>query len=523
MSDLSKLVTQSLGDEAASEFMDRVESQADQLRDAIDAGEMDNSDFAVGLEIEVYAIDDESAAETVDGENEQPTDRSRLVPLPEAAFESGANKELGLHNAELNTDPDVFDTDGLASQAGSIAEQFERAQAGAQEEGCQLVLDAMWTLPPETGSDDYLSAVEDDDGVTVAANMRTDPRYVAIDNEVLELAGGSIPLDVPGTASGFPTILFESLATSIQPHLQVPTAAAFPDYYNTAIRTLGPVLALSANSPFLPPDMYNAVEDPQDLVEDTHHELRIAVFEQSVNQSPNAKVRVPEDIATAGETVDNVVEDDLFAPFLREWLADDDRESFEEQYWEFDYKRSTYWRWLRCVVGGDPVRGANTERSLRIEYRPIPTQPTITDIVGMQSLTAGLIHGLVVADHPLAELPWEDAKQSFYNAAESGIDGEMTWLTADGERTSNPDIIFGEVFAYAREGLDAAGLPPEDIEEYIAPIEARWDARFTPSMWKKARVREALDEGHSLEEAITTMQEQYIQQSQETSSFAEWL
>jgi hypothetical protein len=515
MTDPTELARRSLSGEPTEEFERRVAAQAADLRAAVDREELDNPGFAVGLEMEVYAVDD---AESVAGD-----EPGRLRELPPAVFDGTANKELGLHNAELNTDPDAFDTEGLAAQADRIREAFEAAQRAAHEQGCHLVLDAMWTHPPEGGTGPYLGAVEDRDGVTVAANMRADPRYVAIDNEAIRAAGGAVPLDLPGVSREFPSMLFESLATSIQPHLQVPTADAFPAYYNAAIRTLGPVLALSTNSPFLPPDLYDSPDRPREVVDETHHELRIAVFEQSVNHTPNRKVRVPADVDDTVETIDNVVGDDLCAPFLREWLIEDDRESFADRLWEFDYKRSTYWRWLRCVVGGDPVAGACDERSLRIEYRPIPTQPTITDTVAMQVLTVGLVRGLVAADHPLPELPWADAEEAFYAAAESGLDADLAWLTADGVRTTDSEVVFEEVFEYARVGLREAGVPEATADRYLAPIEARWEAGATPSQWKKARVREGLDDGLSFGAAVRSMQADYIERSRETDSFAEWL
>jgi len=506
MPELVGLVGRSLSEETATEFEARVERQAARLREAVAAGDLDNDEFAVGLEMEVYAVEDSHA----------------LAALPEAVFESGATKELGVHNAEINTDPDVFDADGLATQAASIEAGFDAARAAAREHGRELVLDAMWTLPPAEGSHPYLAAVDDREGVVVAENMRTDPRYVAIDNDVLDWAGGSLSLSVPGVDCEFPSILFESLATSIQPHLQIPTAESFPAYYNAAIRTLGPVLALSTNAPFLPPDLYGGVADPEGVVAATHDELRIAVFEQSVNVSPNAKVCVPQDIDAASDVVDHVVADDLYAPFLREWLVDATRDSFAGRYWEFDYKRSTYWRWLRCVLGGDPV-GTGDERSLRIEYRPIPTQPTVRDVVGMQWLVAGLVRGLVAADHPIADLPRAAAERSFYSAAESGLDADLAWLTADGERTSDPDRIFEELFAHAREGLAAAGVPAAETDRYLDPIEARWEAGLTPSGWKKERVRERLAAGQDLGTAIRGMQRAYVEKSRETGSFAEWV
>ena len=511
MTELIELVQRSLTDEAADQFLQRVETQAEALREEITAGSLDNDEFTVGMELEVYAVETENGEQV-----------TALAELPDAVFGDHAAKELGLHNAELNTAPTVFDTEGLTTQTETLEQKFRTAQERAETHGQEFVLDAMWTLPPAEGSNSYLSAVEQKEGVTIAEKMRPDPRYVAIDNDTLAHAGGSVSLDVPGARREFPTMVFESLATSIQPHLQIPTVDEVPTYYNVGIRTLGPLLALAANSPFLPPDLYDEVSDPDSLVERTHHELRIAVFEQSVNATPNPKVCVPKDIDTTADTVDRVVADDLYAPFLREWITDESREGFADDHWEFDYKRGTYWRWLRCVIGGRPVEGACDERSVRIEYRPLPTQPTLRDVVGLQALTAGLIHGLVETDHPLADLPWQAAVDSFYSAAESGLDADLAWVAADGERTDDSAVIYDEVFSYARTGLEHAGLDSADIDRYLGPLEARWDERLTPSSWKKNRVREALDDGLTFSAAVRRMQQQYIRQSRETDSFVEW-
>ncbi|MFB6297072.1 MAG: hypothetical protein ABEH56_00965 [Salinirussus sp.] len=508
MTETDELVRRSLADSTGATFAERVAEQAGRLRTAIAAGEFDSPGFAVGLELEGYAVG-------------QPIDSdARLQPLPDPVFDGPANKELGVHNVELNTDPDVFDSAGLDRQRGAIADSVAAVRAAATDWGQEIALDAMWTIPPSGGSRTHLGETEDRNGVTVATNMRADPRYVALDNDSLRHAGGRIPLDVPGATIEFPGILFESLTTSIQPHLQIPAAEALPAHYNAAIRTLGPVLALAANSPFLPPDLYD-VDDPERLVAETPHELRIPVFEQSVNHTANPKVRVPRDIAEPAEVVDRVVTDDRLAPFLREWVADRPREGVADRLWEFDYKRSTYWRWLRCVPGGDPVGGGD-ERSLRIEYRPLPTQPTVRDVVAFQALTAGLIRGLVAADHPLTTLPWSDAEASFYAAVADGPAADLTWVTADGDRTADTDVVFDEVLTYARRGLREAGLSGATADDYLAPVEARAETGTTPSSWKKASVRERLRDGASLAEAITGTQRTYLQLSRTSESFAEW-
>ncbi|WP_436901749.1 hypothetical protein [Halovenus halobia] len=506
MSESVDLVERSLSNDTETQFLDRVNRQADRLREALRNGSLDNPGFGVGLEMEVYGVDPDC----------------RLATVPDASYEAGATKELGVHNAEINTDPDPLTESGLETQAERIATQFDAADDAAATGDCQLVTDAMWTVPPEEGSEAYLGATETHDGVVFAENMRADPRYTALDNETLRLTDGAIQFDVPGIDRTFPSILFESLATSIQPHLQIPTAERFPEYYNAAIRTLGPVLALSTNSPFLPPDLYSEGADPQAVLDQTHHELRIAVFEQSMNVTSSPKVRVPRDIDEPEDVVDRIVEDDLFAPFLREWITDEPRDSFAEEFWEFAYKRSTYWRWLRCVIGGDPV-GDGDERSLRIEYRPIPTQPTLEGVVSMQWLTVGLIRGLVEREHPLTDLSWDLAETSFYNAARESLSGTLHWMTADGERTTDTDLLFDDLFETARAGLAAAGVGETAIDDRLQPLERRVETRTTPSSWKRERVRERVQAGDDLSTAITAMQRQYVEQSRSTDSFAEWL
>jgi gamma-glutamyl:cysteine ligase YbdK (ATP-grasp superfamily) len=638
MDDIVDLVRRSLADETYGEFTDRVDAQADQLRQALAAGEFDNEAFSIGLEVELYAInsvpeppepasedEEESEAEadeaaldedlsgdegesawdsslepqaesggrgasleldnetpppdeSDDGDGSETTDsddsfgpgegpsldvdpdsplapdepdepeaeepepaveaeaeaddepymdpeewEGRLTRLPDVVFEGEANKELGLHNAEINTAPNTFDETGMEVQTTAVEMHTKQARAQASKHNCELILDAMWTITPDEGGEAYLSAHENRDGVVLADNMRQAPRYVALDNEALQHAGGHIDFSVPGYEGSFPTILFESLATSIQPHLQIPSTDEFPAYYNAAIRTLGPLLALSVNSPFLPADFYPDDTDGEWLCANTDQELRIAAFEQSVNTSEHPKVKVPRDLDSVDDVVDRVVADDLFGPFLREWLDESERDSLEDRIWEFDHKRGTYWRWLRCVIGGTPVEGANDDRSLRIEYRPLPTQPHVKDMIGLQALTVGLIRGLVVADHPVTELPWQEAERSFYSAAADGLDADLSWVTIHGERTTDHEVIFDEVLRYARLGLEAQEIPEARIDEYLDPIEARWEAGETPSSWKVDRVRSNLDDGLALDEAIAEMQRAYFANSREHHAFAEWL
>jgi hypothetical protein len=542
MDEIVAAVEESLSPETRTEFDARVDRQAETVAHDLRSGELDNDDFAVGLELETYATDAEG----------------RLVRLPDTLFDSEVcGKELGVHNVELNTRPDVFDAPGIERQAASIRAAVSEARQAVAElsadtaagdrstpdstptvDALRLPLDAMWTVGPAEGAGAYLDAHTEQNGVVIAENMRRNARYVALDNEILRRAGGSVTLDVPGVERAFPTILVESLATSIQPHLQIPEAADLPTYFDVALRTMAPVLALATNSPFLPAEFYPAAtgDEAHDLVDAGHHELRIAVFEQGINagcEPGTEKVRFPRDLSTATDVADRLVADETYAPFLtapHAAVPDD----YTERFPELDHKRGTYWRWLRTVVGGQVPRGTrerrgetagddNTTASVRLEYRPLPTQPTATDVVGLQCLTVGLIRGLVVADHPVADLDWADARDAFYDVAANGLDADLVWITADGDRTTDTDTILREVVEFARRGLIEQGLHETKADAYLAPIDARRRVGTTPSDWKREQVHGAIEDGLTLPDAIRRMQREYLERAGHVESFVDWL
>ena len=552
MTDVRDLVRRSREASTREAFCRRVEAQATKLRADLDTGRLNCREFTLGLELEVYAVDSAGT----------------LAPVPDSVLDVCA-KEIGIHNAELNTPPSRFDEAGIAAQARELTERFTAAQNAARTEERTLVLDALWTIPPSEGSRAYLGAVErneseedggdgEGNGVVIASNMRTDARYHALDNDVLDTVS-EVSVTVPGATIRPDTVFLESLATSMQPHLLVPSVADFPAYFDAAIRTLGPVLALGTNAPFLPADCYgektdpNATTDALDVVDRAPHELRIRIFEESMNVDSQGKVRVPRDIESATDIVDRLRDDRVCAPFLREWVVgeadidadsgpdtgtggDDsgantgegdrgERESDEGDYasglWELDYKRSTYWRWVRPVFGGTPVEGACDGRSLRIEYRSLPTQPSLDDVCGLSVLVVGLLRGLVATDHPLASLPWDEARRCFYDVVEHGFDADLAWVTREGKQVSDLDAVYEDLFAVARRGLAEQGISKEVADEHLEPLEARVEARTAPSDWKKRAVRERLEEGTDIETAIRGMQREYIERA--GAPFVEWL
>jgi hypothetical protein len=551
-----RAVRESLAESTRETFDRRVTEQAAATIDDYERGLLDNPGFATGMELEAYVADS----------------RARPRDVPESVFDvEGCDGELGLHNLEVHTPPDTAG-EGLDRQARTLERRVAAVRDRLADTDYRLALDGMWAAPPPEGTRSYLGATTEHDGIVVADNMKASPRYAALDNEVLRRAGGSVPIALPGYRGAFPTILVESLATSIQPHVQIPDAETFPTYFDLALRTTGPVLALATNSPFLPADCYEGladdsgdvsghdavgeqpgatgldaealatadaaspvaaadpepIRDPRALVEATYHELRVPIFEQSINAGldrADRKVRFPRDLEATPDVLDRLVEDETYAPFLSEAAEESAAEvAYDERYPELAHKRGTYWRWVRAVVGGDvPRDSGGDEASIRIEYRPLPTQPTVADVVGLQMLVAGLLKGLVAVDHPLADLPHAAARECFYDVVRDGLDAELAWITADGERTSDLDAVYADLFEHARLGLETFGVGDDRIGDLLGPLEARWRARTAPSDWRKERVLAHLDAGEEFPAAVEAAQREYLDRAAETESFADWL
>ena len=523
MTDTIDAVRAALDPERRAAFERRVEREAESLREDVAAGLFDAPDFAVGLELEGYVVDEDGS----------------LAAAPDHLFDiDGCSRELGVHNAELHTAPDVVCDAGLRRQLDELDATHSTVQRTLAESDRRFVLDAMWTVPPSEGTVRYLERGEETDGVFLATNMRPVPRYVALGSRIREANGGRTDLDLPGLASA-KSMLVESLATSMQPHLQVPDPADVPRYLNVATRTMGPILSLTANSPFLPADRYEDewVEDGglTAVLERTPHELRIPIFERSVDEGSN-KCRVPRDVETIDELIDRIASDPTLVapPDLDDPVESGDPTGKGDvgsgRYPAFGAKRGTYWRWVRPVFGGDVPRGADggpspdaDEGSVRIEYRPLPTQPTLRDTVGVQSLVVGVLVGVDATDHPLATLPWEQGRDSFYAAVDDGPDADLRWVTREGERTTATGRIYDELFALARRGLNELGVGAETIEWALAPIEARREsAHAAPSAWKRAAVRDAVADGASVSTAVREMQSTYVERSASGVPFAQW-
>ncbi|WP_323174042.1 hypothetical protein [Natrialba sp. PRR66] len=511
--DLAARVADVLSVEADG-FRERAEADAEVIKEEVEDGVFDNPQAIVGLEYEFYAIKDDDCA---------------LRRVPRRLLELiGFEKELGLHNAEMTTSPQPLNVHGLAAQESEVKARLQTALKVTKSDRMRLVSDGLWTIPPE-GEDatTYLTdsverTVDSADGnaqsIRAATNMSDSARYHAMANTDRADAAG-MRIDAPHVSLQADTVMPESLITSIQPHYQVPHAPDLPAYFNYAVRTAGPLLALGVNSPFFPADLYDDGTTAADILDDGWMEHRISVFETVLND-PNTgegKVRFPHDLESVDEAIDRVASDDTMVP-----MPVEAGERFDDQFPHFRRKHGTYWRWVRPVFGGPTRSAANA----RIEFRPIPAQPTVRDSISFLAAFAGLLESLVQLEHPVHELDWQTARENFYAAMRDGLDADLVWITNDGKETTDTLALYDDLLAHAEDGLTTRGLTDEQAAKYLYPLRRRVRQQVTPARWKREQVRAAVAEGADLETAIETMQRRYVDRQRETlleGSFADWI
>lgn len=502
-SELAAAVREALGVDP-DELETRARAEAEQLKAEVHDGTFDNSQALVGLELEFYAADTR-------------TDALRRVPRQLLEL-IGFEKELGMHNAEMQTTPLPLTSYGLAAHEKEIQAHLAPALEKTAAEDICLVADGIWTVPPvgETAAE-YLTDSIEQDGIRLATNLSESVRYHTMANAPYP---SRCRLEAPHVSLQADTVMPESVTTSIQPHYQVSHAPDLPVFFRYALRVAGPLLALGVNSPFLPPDLYDDAPD-EEILEAAHMENRIHAFESVMNPETAAdsdrKVRFPPDFETVEAAIDDIATDTCIVPAVVERGT-----RFDDAFAHFRHKHGSYWRWVRPVFDGATRSDANA----RIEFRPLPAQPTVRDAVAFEAAFGGLMESLPRREHPVRTLDWEQAEANFYSAVRDGLEAEMRWVTGAGEEAADIEVICEECLDFAQDGLELRGLSTREARRYLQPLRERLDRRTTPARWQHDQVRDRVDAGVPLTEAIWGMQSAYIDLQEPTlieGSFTDWL
>ena len=352
--------------------------------------------------------------------------------------------ELARFNVELNSQPQALHGSALSLMQQDLACTWEQCQQAAQGMGAGLMMIGI------------LPTVREQE--LVLDNMSDMTRYRVLNEQLLRLRQGSpLRLEVQGREhlkTYHHDVMLESAATSFQLHLQVPQALAVRAY-NAAIVLSAPLLAASANSPFL-------------FGHDLWDETRIALFEQAISVNSDDVCSMPRVTFGTSYARDSLMEcfdENLECyPVLLPEQLDLDAKHFAH----LRLHNGTIWRWNRPLVGFDDQGRPH----LRIEQRVLPAGPTVIDNIANAAFYFGLSCAMVrAAQAPETLLPFAQARSNFYAAARLGLQAHVQWL--QGREISIRDLILDDLLPLARTGLLAQGMTQQDVDLYLGIVDAR--------------------------------------------------
>jgi hypothetical protein len=438
--------------------------------------------ITVGAELELFLVDDQG----------------RALPLNQAVRAETADPRVVLEvdrfNLELNLTPAPLTGRPFAAMAGELDQALALVRRAAGRHGGRIVM--VGILPTLRAEELRLAALSDAARFRALNNgirrLRQEPFRIRIDGaDPLELAADDIGL--------------EGANTSFQVHLKV-DPERFASHFNAAQLATGPVLAVAGNSPtFLGHRLWE--------------ETRVALFQQALDDR-DAAGRSSRHICRVGfgtgwittgamELLEESVR--LHEPVLPvlsgeyplERVAAGQVPALEE----LRLHQSTVWRWNRAIY--DPAGGGH----LRIEARALPAGPTVVDMLANAAFLLGLTLVLAPdADAWMRQVPFRQAHRNFYRAAQLGLRAELAWPLGPGGRMRPvlaPQLI-RRLLPVARQGLEKAGVEPEEAGGLLAVVEARAAAGQTGAVWQR-RTLAALEPQLGREQALAAMLERYLE------------
>ncbi len=426
-------------------FRRRLDAETDLVAELFENNAFSHRGDIVGFELEAWIVD---------AQGQPHAQNQRLIDLVGNPL---VVPELAAFNVELNGSPTALSGNVFSRLEDELSATWEMCRHGAKELGCRLVtIGILPTIRPELLNSNYMSAMV---------------RYQALNDRVLALRDGA-PLHIRMTTGDgldmyHDDVMLEAATTSFQIHLQCKPERAVRDF-NASIVASAPMVALSANSPFL-------------FGRSLWEETRIPLFEQAVSAGPRAPARVTFGTGYAQESLieifrENQSEHAILLPFVQP-------DEPPHKYAHVRFQNGTVWRWNRPLLGFD----FDGQTHLRIEHRVVPAGPTIRDSIANAAAWLGMVRALVDREDPVeSRIDFETAKNNFYMAAKYGLDAPLTWI--DGAERPARELLADELLPSAANALGKLEIPSAEIERYIGTALARVERDQTGARWQRAWV-----------------------------------
>ena len=402
----------------------------------------------------------------------------RPAPLNEAflkAFNNPlASPELASFNVEINTEPRPLNGRVFSAMHQSLDETWTHCKKTAEDLGAKIVMCGI--LPTIKNEDLNL------------ANMSKMKRYRALNREVIHRRHGRpITLDINGHEHLRVTqrnVMLESAATSFQLHIQVNQQQAIR-FYNASILLSAPLVALTANSPYL-------------FGKDLWDETRIPLFEQAVKVGgyhgaafgPISRVTFGSGYARES-LLECFIENLEHYPVLLPVELEGERGTFPH----LRLHNGTVWRWNRPLIGFD----SQGHIHLRIEQRVVPSGPSTLDAIANAAFYYGAVTALANAEIPPEQLlNFSQAKDNFYRASHRGLGAQLGWL--DQRQYSAYALLAEQLLPMAYHGLEQLGIATSDINKYLSIIDERLKNKTNGATWQRQYVQKYGNDMYALTE-----------------------
>ena len=461
-------------------FGERIRNQAHELQTLLRQPDFGAGPLTLGTEVEVSLVDDDA----------QPAPCNMQI-----VEETGAATEVDRFTAEYDTEPVPLAGRPFANLAADMRSGLADLSAAAELHGAQLALAG--TLP--TLSESVLLRPD---------IMTPEPRYrvlaAALSRHKFD---DEIRIDGPTetVAASFPGIVAEGANSALQVHMRVPPNR-FAQTLNAAHLASAPVLALAANSPFF-------------LERKLWADNRIPIFAQAVSgwAAPIAERRVflGKDWNRGGAAesfIEDVEQFEPIMPVIYDFEPDDDPPALHE----LRLHAGTVWRWNR------PVYDPSGSGHVRIEFRALPTGPTIEDMIGNASLMIGATLALAQLDFSVW-LPFEQVRSNLWAAAREGLSADLVWPDmSSGEVVQRPVTeVLAELIPAAETALRTEGVLADDVDLALASARLRLDRQINGSRWQVDTVRD-LQSRMSRAEALAGMVQAMLSYGFDGPSVADW-
>lgn len=382
--------------------------------------------------------------------------------------------ELAAFNVELNSKPIKLKSNALSKMEAALQSTWNNCCDVANELSIEMMM--IGILP---SLQEHQLTLE---------NMSKLNRYKALNEQVLHLREGKpLRLDINGTDSIQTThrnVMLESACTSLQLHLQVPYDQ-IARFYNASIMLSAPIIAATANSPFL-------------FGCELWDETRIPLFEQAVELGSEDYHRVTFGSSYIKHSMLECFEENLMHYPVLVPLKE---EAGFNQLSHLRFHNGTIWRWNRPLIGFDQ----NGTPHIRIEHRVIPSGPTIIDSIANAAFYYGLVHDLAEnVDTLIEQLPFQEAKENFYNCAKQGLSAKIDWPNQGNINTS--ELLLHTLIPAARRGLKKLAILENDINKYISIIEQRIETQQNGANWQRLWIDKYGKDFHRLTRAYLDRQ-----------------